>query len=296
MNVILQHNFKTGLGDFISDISQIMSTCNDLKNQGYKTHLKISLHDNKYINHPFFLEIFDDETINFFDTIEEIPRSLGLFDGFEYHSSSHLPMTPGVHHWDIFFDVKPENYYTNLYCATEILRANQIPKFIPKFNEKIHNLIDKFLNKVGEDYSFLHIRTMDEGSSIEKLETIISNVKSVVNNSKVKIHLGTNHPYLYNKLKDCEKIVTFDFDYYDIIDNDMNSFRFCGETFSKKEENPILLERLCSIFAEMVSIENSKQIIILNDYGWTSNYLFYSLAVNSGKQEIVNFYNLLNNN
>jgi hypothetical protein len=73
---IIQHNFTSGLGDFFSDVSHYLTIFKPLKEMGYEIHLKISLRGNKYTNGPFFGKLFDEETINFFDSIEETDQTI----------------------------------------------------------------------------------------------------------------------------------------------------------------------------------------------------------------------------
>jgi len=69
----------------------------------------------------------------------------------------------------------------------------------------------------------------------------------------------------------------------------MNSFWFWGGNLQQKSENPTLIERMKKIIAEMVSIKNSKRIILYSDMNWISNFLFYAIVNSEQKIELVSF-------
>jgi hypothetical protein len=269
-----------------------MDTCLPLKEKGFEVHFKISLQKNKYLNYPFFKEIFDEETINFFDSIEETPwsNSSRTIDGCEYYASIHQPQEPGQHHWDIFIDQKDVEIEMYLYDANRANSLNKRPKSKPNFNKEILEMADSFSNKLPDDYQFLHIRVNDNANAnVDRYLTLIEEVKIFVEKFNTKIHLGSNNKFVIDQLKEEDNVFTFDFDYLDKIDNDMNSFWFWGGNLQQKSENPTLIERMKKIIAEMVSIKNSKRIILYSDMNWISNFLFYAIVNSEQKIELVSF-------
>jgi hypothetical protein len=290
MKVIIQHNFTSGLGDFFSDMSQYMSICEELKKIGYEVHLKIVLRGNKYIDKPFIRDLLDEETINFFNSIEEIIWSIGMsHDGCTYFCSSHLPKEPGWHHIDFYFDIIPDNFNIAIYTANNIHISNILPSKIPKFNKTILDLSDKFNQKIPDDYYFFHVRTSDiHDENNSRYDSIIDRIIKYIENNNINIHLGTNNKYIYNNLKNHKNVFTYDFENYDKINNDMNAYTFFNHDFNN-EPNPILFNRLQNIIAEMISIKNAKKIIFFYDIHWISNFVFYAMAVTNNKIEIKNF-------
>ena len=290
MKIIIQHNFTSGLGDFFSDMSQYMSVCEGLKKIGYEVHLRIVLRGNKYIDKPFIRDLLNEETINFFNSIEETVWGVGMsYDGCNYFGSSHHPTQPGWHHFDIYFDIIPDNFNITLYTANNIHHSNILPTVIPKFNKTILDLVDTFSQKLPNDYYYFHVRTSDIiDSDNTRYDLIIDRIIRYIEINNINIHLGTNNRYIYNSLKNHKNVFTYDFENHDKINNDMNAYTFLNENFNH-ESNPILFDRLKNIIAEMISIKNTKKIIFIYDINWISNFLFYAMAVTDNKIEIKNF-------
>lgn len=297
MKVIIQHNFNTGLGDFYSDLCQIIDTCTPLKEKGYEIHFKISLQKNKYLNYPFFKEIFDEETINFFDSVEETPWSdtRRTIDGCDYYASIHNPQDPGIHHWDVFIDEKDVKINMEIYDANKVNNLNRLPKCRPNFNREILEMAENFSKTLPEDYQFLHVRIHDNANAnVDKYLNLINDIKTYLDKTGIKCHLGSNNKFLLNQLIEHPNIFTFDFDYFEKLDNDMNSFWFWGGNLQQKSDNPILIERVKKILAEMISIKNSKRIILYSDMNWISNFLFYAMVNSESRKELIGFHHAKN--
>jgi hypothetical protein len=47
MEILIQHNFKTGLGDMFNDMIEYMTTAKKYKEKGYKIHLVFCLYRKK---------------------------------------------------------------------------------------------------------------------------------------------------------------------------------------------------------------------------------------------------------
>jgi len=289
MKAIIQHNFTSGLGDFIADVSHYLTLLKDVKESGYEIHLIISLRGNKYTNGPFFKELFDEETVNFFNSIEEVNATTGELElnGCKYHSSNHHPQLPGYHHIDIFFDVAPENFGWRRYDAQSAYSDNVIPSVLPKLNKKVLDKIESFREKLPEDYYFLHIRTSDIiDSNTERYDRIINNIKKYIDETNSVFHLGTNNKHIYNNLKNHKNIFVYDFKSYDIVNNDMNAFTNGWD--GGNTDNGILTERLLEICAELASVKYASKIYFIHDVSWVSNFLFYSICVTENKIELIN--------
>lgn len=289
MKAIIQHNFTSGLGDFISDTSHYMTILENVKKLGYEIHLRISLARNKYVNGSFFSRIFDDETLSFFDSIKEIDETIYdvNYEGCQYYGSNHGPHKPGQHHFDIFFDVIPENFAFSLYDAQRVHLLNQIPKIIPKPRTKILEKVESFWNQLPDEYSFLHIRTSDIiDSDKTRYNRIISKVEDYIKETNIFFHLGTNNKYIYEELSKNPNIYIYHFKNYDVVNNDMNAFTKGFMTTHIDSE--ILLERMEEIFSEMISITKASSVFYAYDIDWVSNFLFYPLAVKNNKIPLVN--------
>jgi hypothetical protein len=289
MKAIIQHNFTSGLGDFFSDVSHYLTIFKELKESGYEIHLKISLKGNKYTNGPFFTKLFDEETVNFFDSIEESNITVtGLeYEDCKYYSSNHSPQLPGYHHFDVFFDIVPEKF-NFIRCDAQNSYSNNLPPItLPKLNKIVLDKIDSFSAKLPEDYSFLHIRTSDIiDSGTERYDRIINNVKNYIEETNCVFHLGTNNKHIYNNLKNYKNVVVYDFPNYDLVNNDMNAFT--NNYAAGNISNEVLTERMVNICSEMCSIKNSSKIYLIHDVSWISNFLFYAISTTNNKIELIN--------
>jgi hypothetical protein len=288
MKFLIQHNFTSGLGDFIADVSQYLPICKRLREMGYSIDLRISLNHCKYVDVPFFCELFDEETCSYFDSISEINETIydSRFGDYVYHSSCHAPQTPGQHHVDYFFDVVPDNFSFINYSAERIYRSNLLPEIIPSFGSRVMDKVDYFWKKIPENYSFLHIRTSDIiDSNNERYNRVVTKVLEYLETNNEMFHLGTNNKYIYNKLKNNEKIIVYDFENLDVVNNDMNAFT---NNHSKQNTNSeILKNRLFEICAETISIERASKIFLVCDLSWVSNFLFYSLSKTKKGVELI---------
>lgn len=289
MKCIIQHNFTSGLGDFISDVANYLTTFKELKKCGYEIHLIISLKDCKYTNEPFFDKLFDSETINFFTSIEEVnDTNYELYlNNCKYHSSAHHPQLPGYHHFDVFFDVIPDNFTQNMYNTDLAYSNNKIPNLLPKFHKNIFDNVNYFYKKLPKYYYFLHIRTSDIiDIDNNRYNIIINNVKKYIDETNCFFHLGTNNKYIYQTLKTYKNIIVYDFENLDLINNDMNAYT--NNIFNYTIDNNILTKRLLSIASELLSIKNASKIYYVSDLGWTSNFLFYPICYTKNNIELIN--------
>ena len=290
MNVLIQHNFTSGLGDFIADVSHYLTILKELKNEGYEIHLRISLRGNKYTNGSFFRKLFSEETCSFFDSIEEVQDTIREknFNEYTYHSSNHSPQSPGYHHFDIFFDVPPtEQLKYKAYDAQRAHLNSLFPDVLVKFSDNVLSRVESFWKQLPEDYYFLHIRTSDiiDGDT-SRYDRIINNIKKYIEETKCNFHLGTNNKHIYNNLKGHKNIFLYEFKNYDLVNNDMNAFTNGWD--NKNIETDVLTERMFDICAEIISIQKASKIYFLHDISWISNFLFYPICVRKNKIELIN--------
>ncbi len=293
MKALIQHNFTSGLGDFICDMSEYLSLCGELKSKGYYIVLIISLYRNKYTDSPFLNSIVDKSTLEIFDEIIEtdIPIRELTISGCNYYCSSQDPQTPSMHHWDIFFDYVPENFRIERYTASILVYRGVFPKVLPVFHENILSKVEKFELNYGSSYDFLHIRTSDIlDKDLSRYDLMINKIKEITKKEDKLYYLGTNNSYIYNSLKGLKNILTFDFQNYDKVNNDMNAFTLFGN-LNEKNENSLLLNRINNIFTEMALVKNCETIYYFYDINWISNFVFYGLNASNRKIKLeqINF-------
>lgn len=263
-----------------NDMIEYMTTVKKFKDLGYEIHLKYCLHDNKYVRDKIFNEIFDDETINFFTTIEEtfLPITELNYGEFVYLDSAHKPKTPGIHRWDIFTDsndikIPLFRISTNLFAIDKEILIK------PKFKKELINRAIEFSKTFNSDYNFLHIRTLDSEQNKNKFENLKNNLISFLNEHNEMFHLGTNNRFIMENLCKHDKVKIFPFTQFKDIDNELNA------VINRSVAHNILFERFCETIVEMISLMFVKKIYKYSDYGWTSLFLLYAILESEIKEE-----------
>jgi hypothetical protein len=276
MKALIQHNFRTGLGDMFCDMSTYMTIALNLKKIGYEIHLYFSLCGNRYVKKNVFHEIFDKETISFFSSIEESfsPINEMKYKDFIYHSSGHDPQVPGIHRWDIFFDEPPKEPIQKFNYSSEYFYNFSTPLIKPKFNSEIFDRVNNFELKYGKEYSFLHVRVSDITQPKSYYIHLCEKLESYINDKNLKFYLGTNNDLIYLYFKNKKNIITYDFKNHSKIGNDVNAIDNSFDT-------DVLYDRLCDTLAEMILIKNSNSIHCYADSDLKSNFYSYAYSENN---------------
>lgn len=280
MKLLIQHNFKTGLGDMYNDMVEYMTTVKKYKDMGWEVHLIFCLYDNKYIREKVFNKIFDDETINYFDSVEETfqPIRDKKYKEFYYNSSAHEPQNPGTHRWDIFTDTNIEKIEL-LRLPTHVFRIKVENVIKPQFRKYLIDGANDFVKSIGRRYNLLHIRNMDSEKNETKYLDLKNKFLNFLEHNKEFFHLGTNNRFLDDNLKNLDNVITYKFTTFDSIDNELNA------TFNSKLNNEQLFLRLCETIQEMISIRSAKKIYSYTDYGWISLFLLYGILEGNKKEK-----------
>jgi len=281
MNILIQHNFSSGLGDFLIAMSEYMTYCKKLKDIGYKINLYVNLQNNKYINFPskFMNKIFDQETLSFFDEIIEDYSGINHnnnYKEYRYWKSAHEPQFSGVHRWDIFIENKEPPYLqypvlsTLHLLLTQIINENNI--VYPKFNRDIENKARIFLQQFGI-YNFLQVR-VEDGKDCIANKDFIDKIQQLINNNEI-FHIGTNSKSIFDIFQSHPKTLFYPFRQFETIGNHHN----VGHRVNRIFNNDMLEERFLDTVIEMVSIKHANKIYHYSDYTWPSSFLFYGSLV-----------------
>lgn len=290
MKILIQHNFRTGIGDMYNDMVEYMTTLKKYKQMGYEIHLIYCLFNNKYINKKIFHEIFDDSTIEFFDSVQESfePITEVTYKKFNYVLSAHNPQKPGIHRWDLFSDcdikgIQPFRIPANLF----VTEFDKIVK--PNFQKKYIDSAENFTKQFNNGYNFIHIRTMDSEKNENKYNFLKNKfIELLDNHSNEVFHLGTNNKFLNDSLHGIDNVKTFPFKHIDMIDNELNG------AFNKNVGSELLQERFIENIIEMISIRYVNKIYSYSDYGWVSLFLLYGIIegnINEKNYIRINFNN-----
>jgi hypothetical protein len=281
MKAIIQHNFTTGIGDFICDLSESMHVAQELKKLGYEIHLRLNLLRNKYSKEPILCKILSEETLNFFSTIEEFTNPITDLEveNTTFWFAAHDPQKPGTHRWDIFIDEIPQNI-SRIKFDANTASVGIVPQIIPQFSTPVLDKVEAFTKELTKGYSFVQIRIVDSELNNSRLDVLYDKVIAHIDNLDTQVHIGTNNKYLYNRFIKCERVVTYNFTTVDKLGNDLNAIEYyTGED--------VFLERLYDNIAEMASIVSCDKIYYYSDHNWVSNFLYYALCMNP-KIELIN--------
>jgi hypothetical protein len=281
MKAIIQHNFRSGLGDMVCDMSEYMAVTQYLKEKGYEVHLRFCYYRNLFINNsPFFQKIFTEEIYNLFDSITETsePISELSYENIKYNYSSQHPQSPGLQRWDIFIDNFPKDFKDFKFNSNSIVFNSIYPPILPSFHSNIIERVNSFQQTLPEKYNFFHIRLNPEYSDKE----MFSNIIDYVNKSEIPTHIGTNNMFLYNECKKNDKILLYPFKYLDLIDNELDSIHY----FKDNENYDFMLNRLYDNLAEMISVKNCNEILYHTNFSWVSNFIYYGLCFNKKSNKI----------
>jgi hypothetical protein len=290
MKILIQHNFCTGLGEFIRNITHYMFLLKPYKNNGYEIHLLINLRENKYVNKPFFERLFSKDICDYFNSITEtpIPIHSNEYNGFKYFMSAHEPQKPGVHQWDIFFDnIEGFDFEIPKIYSGTLIRDNLKLDTLPTFSKEITSRVNNFIENNSINFNYLHIRTSDIlDDDNNRYDEIIGKIHKILDSHNNKFYLATNNKYIYDNLKNNSKILTYHFNMIELISNDMNGFILNNEDFNE-ENGDILIERLFNITTEMVLSSLSNSIYYYTDSFLMSEFLFYPICYSNNSIELI---------
>jgi hypothetical protein len=280
MEILIQHNFKTGLGDMFNDMIEYMTTAKKYKEKGYKIHLVFCLYRNKYIEEKIFHRIFDENTINFFDSITETfePIRSIKHQHFFYNCSAHDPQSPGNHRWEIFFDTEIERVPV-FRIPSNPFNINSEGLVVPDFQEFLKKDANDFVKSINEKYNFIHIRTMDSEINDEKYFNLVKNLETYLEKEGGIFHLGSNNKMVTDGLKNNHQILTFPFSTFESVDNELNAYDY------KQVNHEERFKRLCETISEIISIRSAKNIYSYSDYGWVSLFLLYGIIKGNKKKK-----------
>lgn len=296
MNIIIQHNWTTGLGDLYCGATDYLNMLYELrKKESFNAKLIFSINgvssSNLYIDSIKFDELFDSQLFcNIFDSIEvrnQSTQELNI-DNCSYRFSVYGARSPGGHWWDFFSD-KPINTNIIVPCYNPYYLAikERIPLIFPKFCSQAHIKSENFLNKINSPYNFIHIRYFDYAKEDGRLISDMNIIKSKIENSSELFHVGSNNPYVLDRLSTCNNVIIYRVSNIDLFPNDHTYF-----VHNRSVDHDILLNRLHENIGEMISVINSRKIYYYTSFSWISNFLFYGIAHNKFNAHIASIYDL----
>lgn len=285
MKVVIQHNWTTGLGDLYCACTEYLNFIKPLKELGYETELIFSFDGissgNKFIGINSFDKIFNVDSFNLFDiiSVRTTPIIELKYKNTKYYHTQYGPTSPGIHWWDTYFDIIPENIQFPNINPQSFLNKKETISVLPLFNDEVYRRAKLFNEKINKKYDFIQIRYFDYSNKIDKeFEKKMDTLYYKVQNSNNYFHIGSNSPYVNNKFSNLDNIISYKFKNLDLFSND-HSYYF----YNKHISNDLLLDRLYDNLAEMVSISKSNNIFLYTTFGWISNFLFYGFMSKGDK-------------
>jgi hypothetical protein len=153
MKALIQHNFTSGMGDFLNCIYEYYITCEKLRRLGYNEfELKLYIKPNCYLNDDSFFDFFD---INFFKTIfDKVEIVQNPITNKHFNNLNYIITVgtnePGRHLWDLFLEERTGGYGIN--CFTTYSYQKPQTEYLNFFNE---NLIKEYKNLRSKNNLYL---------------------------------------------------------------------------------------------------------------------------------------------
>jgi hypothetical protein len=276
MKAIIQHNFNTGLGDFLNCIYEYFRTCENLKTLGYnRFFLKFYIQKNVYIHSEDFWSIFN--ILKFREIFEEIeiiniPITENTYFDCDWVYSCYVDK-PGQHLWDLFLEKPNNNYYEKSiinysYTKPEIEYLNIFDeKLIKKYEElKSTHLLD--------DYVSIYYRTFDLQDNQDSYENYKKYFQEIIENNN-KIYVSSNSYLFKNYIKNySDKIILYNIPGEDVAGNHYNYNKIY---YDERELTKIRTEY---VIFEMLTLSDSKNVNFFTLWNRDSNFLLLSKVKN----------------
>ena len=267
MKAIVQHNFTSGMGDFINCIYEYFITCNRLKQCGI-THFTLFfyLEKNVYLHKDQFWDIFYEKTfLQLFDVVEIIEKSI---ETDAYENCVCITGNPGKHLWDLFL----EKGYSDE-CLHSIKKYSYtrpecdfLDIFTPTLMKKY-----KELNTL-KDYDSIYYRTLDLQNQEETYPPYENKLKNILTK---KVYVSSNSYKFKKYVCNFGNCIMYTIPEEDKIGNHYNYNR---EFYNEKD---IIKQRTEYVIFEMLTLSDSNKIHFFTNWnGRPSNFLLLALIKN----------------
>jgi hypothetical protein len=280
MKLLIQLNWTAGLGEVYSDLCELVDYAHKYKELGYETQLNFCFHGshgtrNKYLDNPINLdEIFKIDNLDVFDKIDNRSHSHGSldYDNLKCVRASGPGKKVGMHEWDAFVDVFPEEEFLYpKFKAQDLIRFQRVPIKTLEYKDSIVQTANDFSKSIGGDYDFLHIRNFDREIPNDVMNERVNLIFDKVKNSSRKFHLGSNNQSIIDKLSILPNVFIYPISDLNVYHNDH------GYGHGSNLTQEFLHKRLEENLSEMVSIKNADRILSTTSYNWISSFITYGI-------------------
>jgi hypothetical protein len=283
MRVLFQLTFNNGLGNLYCGLVELLDFAHKYKDLGCDCELIFASNGvengNKYIEECNFEDIFDMEGMEVFNKITNLHTSIKdkIYNGYTYHSSQYGPITPGIHWWDVFFDVIPTIIFPKQQYNLETLIYNgNKPKYLPKFIKSIYQNVGNIKEKFQDIKDVIQIRYNDYNlQTNDELKILSQRIREGLLKSEKKFYFMSNNQFFIDSVKELSNVTTFEFSNLSKLPND-HSYYF----YNKQVNKNILMERLYENITEMVLLSTFNNIFYFTSFPWISTFLYYAKSKN----------------
>lgn len=289
MNISIQINFFSGLGDFYSYFCEVYFFCKKIKDKNYK--IKLFIHTNNKID---FSNLFEKKYYEFFEEIVVIPTPISLKDFDNYTVFYPKNSSTGQQGWDVFvptdftYDL-PIIRFNLMNPSMEYLELSDFPKFNNSIIEKVNNFLET--NEL-KNFSILHFRDLDDVADVMNVSVkdseFLQDDLYVRDYYKVKKNFSLPHKIeeKINSIKEKEKKLF-------ICSNNAKIKKYVVEKFGgfiiHEDDIEGLLRRSYSdesylehCLIEFCLISKANKIYSFSNYSWVSNFLIYGILHKNG--------------
>lgn len=277
MKALIQHNFTSGMGDFLNCIYEYYITCEKLRRLGYNEfELKLYIKPNCYLNDDSFFDFFD---INFFKTIfDKVEIVQNPITNKHFNNLNYIITVgtnePGRHLWDLFLEERTGGYGIN--CFTTYSYQKPQTEYLNFFNE---NLIKEYKNLRSKnnlyDYASIYYRTHDLEDNTSTYSSFDEEFKRIIENNN-SVYVSSNSFAFKEYIRKFGKnIITYD------IPKEKEIGNHFGHNHELDDSLDILHTRTKYVLFEMFSLADSKEVNFFTLWTRPSNFLLLSKVKNT---------------
>jgi hypothetical protein len=285
MNINIQINFTSGIGDFYTYFCEIYFAAKQFKEKGHQVNLYFN--SRRTID---FLSLFDTKYYQYFDNIEmsKYPKSLNDFHGYQVIYPGENWVT-GAHCWEIFtpieFNDDYKKYFINL-SHPGLLNYTELSDF-PKLSNTIIENTKKFMTDNNlNNFSVIHFREWDDIGDAYNSRVLNPNIEGdefQVRHKTLKKDFSISEDKMLQIKEICDnnekvfvcsnsiRVKTYIKEHFD------NVFLYSDDILKTTTRDYSDVEYWNFCLIEFCLISMAKKVNIFTNYSWISNFITYGL-------------------
>jgi len=285
MNINIQINFTSGIGDFYTYFCEIYFAAKQFKEKGHQVNLYFN--SRRTID---FLSLFDTKYYQYFDNIEmsKYPKSLNDFHEYQVIYPGENWVT-GAHCWEIFapieFNDDYKKYFINL-SHPGLLNYSELSDF-PKLSNTFIENTKKFMTDNNlNNFSVIHFREWDDIGDAYNSRVLNPNIEGdefQVRHKTLKKEFSISEDKMLQIKEICDnnekvfvcsnsiRVKTYIKEHFD------NVFLYTDDILKTTTRDYSDVEYWNFCLIEFCLISMAKKVNIFTNYSWISNFITYGV-------------------